>query len=85
MAATIVGPRPSHKGPLTMAASEIPSRVLCTIVEEEESVSKEEALLDDEASIGLDLYFACKVLGDIVPFVELGDTVDDPNPICSLP
>lgn len=67
-----------------MAATEIPSRVLCTVEEEDETISKDEALSDDEASIRSELYLACKASGDIVPFSKLGDLEDDPSPICSL-
>lgn len=66
-------------GPLSMEAPlQFPSRVLCSIEEEDETGSKEEeeVVVSVESPTGF---------GDIVPFVELGDFGDDPSPICSLP
>lgn len=75
---------PNVRGSLTGVAAETLSKVLCTLEEEDETISNDEVLWDDRSSIS-NLQLVCNESRHVASFNDLGDRRDEPNPICSLP
>lgn len=70
------------RSPSVVATSvEIPSRVLCTLEEEDRALSDDEVLSDD----GSKLQLVCKESRVGASLNELDDSRDEPSPIYSLP